>query len=121
MSFQTCKTFLHLQNTNADIFDEIQELSDIKQQCINSNVTDTFKALKFSMDIVKIVHVSPVVQPYFMKPREYFLCSKKTKITILCCLCRVRKLLDFIKKKYIFFCVPKMNEGLMSLERCEGE
>ncbi len=27
-SLQTCKTFVHLQNTNEGIFDEIQELSD---------------------------------------------------------------------------------------------
>ncbi len=28
VSFQTCKTFVHLQNTNEDILDEIGELSD---------------------------------------------------------------------------------------------
>ncbi len=28
MSFQTYKTFVHLQNTNKDIFYEIQELSN---------------------------------------------------------------------------------------------
>ncbi len=28
MSFQTRKTFIHLQKTNEDILDEIQELSD---------------------------------------------------------------------------------------------
>ncbi len=28
MSFQICKTFVHLRNTNEDIFDEIWELSD---------------------------------------------------------------------------------------------
>ncbi len=28
MSFQTNKTFIYLQNTNEDIFDEIWELSD---------------------------------------------------------------------------------------------
>ncbi len=28
MSFQTCETFIHLCDTNEDIFDEIQELSD---------------------------------------------------------------------------------------------
>ncbi len=36
-----------------------------------------------------------------------------------CCLCRVRKLWDFIKN--IFICFPKMNEGFMGLERHEGE
>ncbi len=34
-------------------------------------------------------------------------------------LCRVRELSDFIKN--ILICVPKMNRGLMSLERHEGE
>ncbi len=28
MSFQTLKTFIHLQNTNEDIFDAFRELSD---------------------------------------------------------------------------------------------
>ncbi len=28
MLFQTRKTFVHLQNTNEDIFEEIRELSD---------------------------------------------------------------------------------------------
>ncbi len=58
MSFQTCKTFVHLQNTNDDIFDEIQELSDP----IDSKPTTTFKAPKGSKHIVKIVHVTSVVQ-----------------------------------------------------------
>ncbi len=44
MLFQTFKTFVHLWNTNEDIFDEIQELSD--PPYIDSNTTDTFKAQK---------------------------------------------------------------------------
>ncbi len=36
-----------------------------------------------------------------------------------CCLCRVRKLSDFIKN--ILICVPKMNKGLTGLERHGGE
>ncbi len=43
MLFQTRKTFVHLPNTNEDIFDEIRELSD---PAIDSNATDTFKARK---------------------------------------------------------------------------
>ncbi len=35
MSFESCKTFVHLQNTNWDIFDEFRELSDPP---IDSNV-----------------------------------------------------------------------------------
>ncbi len=38
-----------------------------------------------------------------------------------CCLCRVRKLSDFIKNIFICVCVPKMNKGLMGLEQYEGE
>ncbi len=29
MSFQTRKAFVHLRNTNEDIFDEFRELSDL--------------------------------------------------------------------------------------------
>ncbi len=36
-----------------------------------------------------------------------------------CCLCRVRKLSDFIKN--IFICVPEMSEGLTGVEQHEGE
>ncbi len=53
MSFQTHKTFVHLQNTNEDIFDEIRELSDPP---IDSNATTVFKAQKRWKDIVQIVH-----------------------------------------------------------------
>ncbi len=36
-----------------------------------------------------------------------------------CCLQRVRELSYFIKN--ILICVPKMNKGIMGLERHEGE
>ncbi len=39
MSFQTRKTFVHLRNTNWDVFDEIGELSDPP---IDSNATEMF-------------------------------------------------------------------------------
>ncbi len=58
MSFQTGKTFVHLRNTNYDIFDEIRAF----WPSIDSNATDTVKAQKGSKDIVKIVHVTSVVQ-----------------------------------------------------------
>ncbi len=57
MSFQTLNTFIHLRNTKWDIF----EISD------DSNATTTFKAQKGNKDNVKIVHVTSVVQPLFMK------------------------------------------------------
>ncbi len=50
--------------------------------CIDSNATTMFKAQKRSKDIVKIVHATSVFNRNFMKLREYFLCAKKTKITL---------------------------------------
>ncbi len=44
--------------------------------CMDSNTTTMFKAQDSSKHIVKIVHVKSVVQPYFMKLQEYFLCEK---------------------------------------------
>ncbi len=40
-------------------------------------------------------------------------------VKLCCCLCRVRKLSDFIKK--VLICILKMNEGLTGLEQHEGE
>ncbi len=59
MSFQTCKTFVHLRNTNEDIFDEFRELSDPP---IDSKDPYTIKVQKRSKDIVKIIHVASVVR-----------------------------------------------------------
>jgi len=50
----------NLRKTNQDIFDEIRELSGPTRDC---NVIITFKAQKGSKDIVKIIHVTTVVQP----------------------------------------------------------
>ncbi len=60
LSFQTCKTFVHLRNTNLDIFDEFWELSDPP---IDSKDPYTIKVQKGSKDIVKIIHVTSGVQP----------------------------------------------------------
>ncbi len=60
MSFQTRKTFVHFGTQIKMFFYEIQELSDPVK---DSNATTTFKAQKGSKDIVKIVHVTSVVQP----------------------------------------------------------
>ncbi len=57
MSLQTCKTFICLQTA---IFDEIQELYE---PCIDINATTRYKAQKGSKNIIKIVHVTAVVQP----------------------------------------------------------
>ncbi len=58
MSFQTRKTFVHLQNTNYYIFDEFWELSDPP---IDNKVSNTIKVQK--QDIIKIIHVILMVQP----------------------------------------------------------
>ncbi len=60
MSLQTCKTSVHLRNTNKDIFDAFRELSDPP---IDSKVPNMIKAQKQSKEIVKIIHVTSVVQP----------------------------------------------------------
>ncbi len=60
MSYQTCKTFVHLRNTNEDIFDEFCELSDPP---IDSNAITTIKVQKRSKEIGKIIHVTSGVQP----------------------------------------------------------
>ncbi len=52
MSFQTRKTFVHLRNTNEDIFDEFWELSDPP---IDIKDPNTIKVQKCSKDIVKII------------------------------------------------------------------
>ncbi len=59
MSFQTRKIFVHIQNTNLDFF-----LISLRAfwTCIDSKATITSEALKGSMDIGKIVHVTSVVQ-----------------------------------------------------------
>ncbi len=56
---QTRKTFVHLRNTNYDIFDAFFEPSDPP---IDSKGPNTIKVQKRSKDIVKIIHVTSVVQ-----------------------------------------------------------
>ncbi len=52
MSFQTRKTFVHLRNTNEDIFDTFRELSEPP---IDSKDPYTIKAQKRSKEIGKII------------------------------------------------------------------
>ncbi len=59
MSFHTRKAFVHIR-TQIKIF-LMKSKSFLTR--IDSNTTDTFKALKRSKDIVKIVHVTSVVRP----------------------------------------------------------
>ncbi len=59
MSFQTCKTFIHLRNTNEDIFDEIRELSGSVEAAMPLKCSQTQKRSK---DIGKIVHMTSEVQ-----------------------------------------------------------
>ncbi len=47
--------------------------------CIDRNGTDTFKAQKGSKDIVKIFHVTSVVQPLFYEASRIFYVRKEIK------------------------------------------
>ncbi len=61
-------THIHAERTN--------------NRTIDSKGTATVKAQKRNKSIIKIVHVTSVVQP-ITKLQEYILCAKKTKIMIL--------------------------------------
>ncbi len=52
------QTFVHFRNTNEDILMKSEWFLTL-----HSNATDTFEAQKGNKDIVKIVHVTLVVQP----------------------------------------------------------
>ncbi len=56
---------------------------------------------------------------YFWTILSLYCISGPWACQLHCCLCRVRKLLDFIKN--ILICVLKVNKGLVTLERHEGE
>ncbi len=67
-SFQSRKTFVHLRNTNLDIFDEIWELSDPNDRNeIDRNVVRT--------------SINQWINRNFTNLRKYFFHAKKTKIT----------------------------------------
>ncbi len=55
MSFQTRKTFMHLQNTNSEVWSSLHS--------IDSKGPTMIKAQERSKDIVKMVHVTSVVKP----------------------------------------------------------
>ncbi len=55
---------------------------------------------------------------YFNNVLNMFLCVDSGRT--LAVYEKVRELLDFIKKKKILLCFPKMNEGITGLERHEG-
>ncbi len=57
--FQTCKTFVYLQNTNKDIFEISKSFLTLH---IDSNRITKVQAQKCSKYTVKIVHVTLVVQ-----------------------------------------------------------
>ncbi len=50
---------------------------------IDSNITDIFKAQKDIKDIIKIIHVTSVVQPQFYEATRILFVQKKTKILTL--------------------------------------
>ncbi len=49
MLFQTCKIFAHLHNTNVDIFDEFQELSDPPIDSKDPNMIKTRNVARISL------------------------------------------------------------------------
>jgi len=59
MSFQTRKTFVHLQNTNEDICDEIGELSVPPKTATQLKYPQVRKRSKY---MCKTVHVTSVAQ-----------------------------------------------------------
>ncbi len=116
MSFQTHKTFVHLRKTNEDIFKEIQA------QC-KLNISRTRKVVEFVLFHTKeknggfFLRKKLFLWLFFLKLRlnhwshmDYF---NNVVITFLelgtfqlhYCLCRVRKLSDFIKN--ILICVDE--------------
>ncbi len=67
----------------------------LKSESLQSNATTTFKAQKGSKDIIKIVHVTSVVQPYSYEAMWIFLHAKNTKITTLFNISSLPSLLEF--------------------------
>ncbi len=79
MSFQTCKSFVHLRKHNLRYFGWKPGGCDCPIDC---QVNNTVKAQKSMKNIAKIVHLH-WFNHNIMKLREYFLYAKKTKITTL--------------------------------------
>ncbi len=75
MPFQTSKTFVHLWNTKYDILMK----SESFLSCIDSNATTTFKGQKGSKDIIKIFHVTSVVQPYIFEATRILFVRNENK------------------------------------------
>ncbi len=97
---------------------------------IDSNGTNMFKAQKGCKDIDKIVHVTSVVQPKWMK-WEYFLCANKTKImtffynffssvSVFDALMRVPWLMKALRFHQKYFNLCSEDEGLMDFDRHKG-
>ncbi len=73
---QTRKTFVHLQNTNQGIFDEI-----LRSLWTSTDGKDpyTIKAQKRSKEIVQIIHVASVFQPSFYEAMRILFVRKEIK------------------------------------------
>ncbi len=77
MLLQTHKTFVHLQNTNEDVFDEIWELSDPPLTATQLKCSQVQKRSKY---IGKTVHVTSVAQLQFYDfTRILFFLHKENK------------------------------------------
>ncbi len=99
------------------MFDDIWERSDLP---IDSNTTDMFKVQKGRKDIVKIVHVTSVVDIKIMTLFNHVtILHHSWKYHDALLYMQGHKALYFLIN--ILICVPKMNKGFTGLERHEGE
>ncbi len=73
------KSFVHLRSTNVDIFWWNQTPF---WPSIDINTTDNLKAQKGSKDIVKIVQVTSVVQPYCYEATRILFVCKENLVTL---------------------------------------
>ncbi len=76
MLFQTRKTFVHLRNTNEDVFDEIRELSDPPETATQLKCSQVQKRSKY---ISKTVHVTSVAQLQFCDTTRILFLRKENK------------------------------------------
>ncbi len=76
-------------------------------------------AQKDSKDIVKIVHVTSVVQPSFYEATRITFCARGKQTDNVLSM-KGQKALR-LNQKHISISVPKMKESLTGLERHEGE
>ncbi len=86
-----------------------------EKKLLNKVISVFFAHKKYSCSFIKLGLNHWCHMDYFID----VLATGPWTCQLRCSLCRVRKLLDFIKN--ILICVQKLNEGIMGLEQHEGE